>query len=189
MAEAVDLDSRGYRGAYKLIGGRPSLDFANLVSYRDTDRAHDWLDPADNLQRWVRAAQLDARLCERADALVDLREDLARVFLAVVDGRDPSGAALDHIASVAQRARARQRLVWSPADESVRWALPQPCVNELLALDAVELITDDSLRGRLGACGECRWVYLDTTRNRSRRWCDPADCGNRARQRRHYHGL
>jgi predicted RNA-binding Zn ribbon-like protein len=29
-------------------------------------------------------------------------------------------------------------------------------------------------------------VYLDTTRNPSRRWCDPADCGNRARQRRHY---
>jgi predicted RNA-binding Zn ribbon-like protein len=36
---------------------------------------------------------------------------------------------------------------------------------------------------RLKACrGEdCRWVFLDGSRNTSRRWCDMAACGNRAK--------
>ncbi|HUG86040.1 MAG TPA: CGNR zinc finger domain-containing protein, partial [Euzebya sp.] len=54
------------------------------------------------------------------------------------------------------------------------------------ALDAASLLTSPDALARLAACGECRWLFLDQTRNRSRRWCDPADCGNRTRQRRHY---
>ena len=36
---------------------------------------------------------------------------------------------------------------------------------------------------RFKACrGEdCRWVFLDGSRNTSRRWCDMANCGNRAK--------
>jgi len=38
---------------------------------------------------------------------------------------------------------------------------------------------------RLKVCGspDCRWAFVDTTRNRSRRWCDMAGCGNRAKNR------
>jgi predicted RNA-binding Zn ribbon-like protein len=38
---------------------------------------------------------------------------------------------------------------------------------------------------RVNACAasDCRWTYFDTTRNNSRRWCDMADCGNRAKNR------
>ena len=38
-------------------------------------------------------------------------------------------------------------------------------------------------RDRLGRCGNpgCRLTFLDDTRNRARRWCDPMGCGNRAR--------
>ncbi|MDT7578070.1 MAG: hypothetical protein QOH17_4403 [Pseudonocardiales bacterium] len=38
---------------------------------------------------------------------------------------------------------------------------------------------------RLKVCAspDCRWAFLDTTRNRSRRWCDMAGCGNRAKSR------
>ena len=46
-------------------------------------------------------------------------------------------------------------------------------------------LTDPTAVGRIKACEECRWTFLDTTRNGRRRYCDPADCGNRARQRRH----
>lgn len=36
---------------------------------------------------------------------------------------------------------------------------------------------------RLKACrGEdCRWVFVDSSRNTSRRWCDMAGCGNRSK--------
>lgn len=185
--DSVPLDPGPYAGAYKLIGGSPALDFANLVSYRDTPRAHDWLEPATNLRRWVRAAGLDLRQTpDSIDDLLVLREAMAAVLLAVVDGRDPRGPDLDLIARLAGDARARQRLEWDVSTRAATWTLPRPSLADLLALDATRLLTDDHARGRLGACGECRWVFLDTTRNRSRRWCDPADCGNRARQRRHY---
>jgi predicted RNA-binding Zn ribbon-like protein len=32
----------------------------------------------------------------------------------------------------------------------------------------------------------CGWVFLDVTRNRSRRWCNSAECGNRSRVQAHY---
>lgn len=35
--------------------------------------------------------------------------------------------------------------------------------------------------------GECGWLFLDETRNHTRRWCSMKDCGNRAKARRHYH--
>jgi predicted RNA-binding Zn ribbon-like protein len=186
MADPVALDPGPYAGTYKLIGGSPALDFANLVSYRGTPRAHDWLVPPGNLRRWIRAAGLDVPAPDRLEDLLALREALASVLLDVADGRDPHAQGFDLLAGTAQRARGRQRLARDAATGQVVWRLPRPSLVELLALDAAGLLTDDARRERIGACEECRWVYLDTTRNRSRRWCDPADCGNRARQRRHY---
>jgi predicted RNA-binding Zn ribbon-like protein len=184
MADPIPLDPVTYDGTYKLIGGSPALDFANLVSYRGTPRAHDWLDPPDNVHRWTHAAGLDARVSDRVETLIDLREALARVFLALADGEDPRGPAFDIVAGAAQRARALEQLTWDAG--AAVWSLRQPSLADVLANDAARVLTDSSKRSRIGACAECRWVYLDTTRNRSRRWCDPADCGNRARQRRHY---
>jgi len=34
--------------------------------------------------------------------------------------------------------------------------------------------------------GRCAWLFLDTSRNHSRRFCSMDECGNRAKQRRHY---
>jgi predicted RNA-binding Zn ribbon-like protein len=41
---------------------------------------------------------------------------------------------------------------------------------------------------RLGECQapDCRYVFIDESRNRSRRWCSSDICGNRERVRRAY---
>ena len=36
---------------------------------------------------------------------------------------------------------------------------------------------------RFKACQSCGWCYYDTTKNRSRRWCDMALCGSREKVR------
>ena len=56
-----------------------------------------------------------------------------------------------------------------------------------VARSAAELLTSGDL-GRVRGCAseECGWVFLDTTRNRSRRWCDMKECGNREKARRFY---
>ncbi|WP_162606047.1 CGNR zinc finger domain-containing protein [Jiangella aurantiaca] len=185
MAGAVALDPRTYGGTYKLIGGSPALDFANLVSYRGTPREHDWLDPAANASEWARAAGLDVAIGDVA-MLRDVREVLARVFLAVADGAAPAAADVALVGELAADAWTRRRLVLSAGEPPARWSDRAATLLDELALDAAGLLTSAERLDRVTACDECRWVFLDATRNRSRRWCDPADCGNRSRQRRHY---
>lgn len=52
---------------------------------------------------------------------------------------------------------------------------------------AVALLTDE-LSARLRRCGgdKCTWLFIDESKNRSRRWCDMRVCGNRAKSRAHY---
>jgi len=53
---------------------------------------------------------------------------------------------------------------------------------------AVDLMTSEAIK-RVGQCVDekgCGWLFWDSSRNRSRRWCDMSDCGNRAKVRRFY---
>ena len=52
---------------------------------------------------------------------------------------------------------------------------------------AVELLTGGPVE-RVRECDNdpCGWLFVDMSRNRSRRWCDMRDCGNRVKARRHY---
>jgi predicted RNA-binding Zn ribbon-like protein len=186
VARAVDLDPGPYHGTYKLIGGAPALDFANLVSYRGTDRQHDWLDPVTNVERWAKAAGLDARVTAEAVPLGEFRELLARVFLRIAHGDIPAAQDVEKIGDVAAAAWSQRHLHLPPGAPAATWTDRAPSLLREIALDAAALLTSTEAMGRIAMCQECRWLFLDTTRNHSRRWCDPADCGNRARQRRHY---
>jgi predicted RNA-binding Zn ribbon-like protein len=53
-----------------------------------------------------------------------------------------------------------------------------------IAVAAVDLLRSGPL-DRLKACEECPWLFLDTSRNRSRRWCSMDDCGSRRKMRRY----
>jgi predicted RNA-binding Zn ribbon-like protein len=53
---------------------------------------------------------------------------------------------------------------------------------------AAELLTHGPL-DRIRECpgqGNCGWLFLDVSKNASRRWCDMRVCGNRAKARRHH---
>jgi predicted RNA-binding Zn ribbon-like protein len=186
MVDPIKLDPGSYRGTYKLIGGSVALDFANLVSYRSATEQHDWLEPATNLAGWAEAVGLATPVSADVASVREFREVVARTFLAVADGKSPSPDDIDHIGKAAAGAWADRRL--APADDSLgaRWTGTAPSICGEVALAAASLLTSGERLHRIAACVECRWLFLDTTRNRSRQWCDPADCGNRARQRRHY---
>ena len=51
---------------------------------------------------------------------------------------------------------------------------------------AADLLTTESLdRVRLCKAEDCGCLFVDASKNRSRRWCAMSDCGNRAKVRRH----
>ena len=188
-----------------LVGGRLCLDFVNTVD-EYTHRGEDRLRAYADLVWWgLHAGALDAAAAEplfalaasepaRADAVharaVDLREALFRVFAAARAGAAPDEAHLAVINRELLRAMAHQRMRAQNGGFAYAWEEGVDLERVLwpVVRDAAELLVSGELRRVGKCCGEsCDWLYLDTSRNRSRRWCDMQACGNRAKARRHYH--
>ena len=77
---------------------------------------------------------------------------------------------------------ARSRVTWTN-DPS---AGPSLILHRLVWETAQFLTSTDLGRLRICANRECGWLFLDTSKNHSRRWCSMADCGSRAKARRYY---
>jgi len=188
----------------ELAGGALALDFANTVGGTHVRPTHDHLrsyadivrftEMADGLdaqtaQRLARRAQQDPRRAAAVYELgIALREAIWGVFSALASGEVPREADLGLIGDAAAAGRARERLVYDR--NGVGWSLPadgdaleRPLWE--VACSAADLLTSPEL-DRVKECASttCEWVFLDRSKNRSRRWCDMSDCGNRAKARR-----
>jgi predicted RNA-binding Zn ribbon-like protein len=161
----------------------------HLESYEDLVDLADgagWLPDRDALLRLASRSQADAtRAVARA---VDLRAQLLTVFAAHAAGRMPADNALRAIEKLAARGLYELRLV--PHDGGYRLGWPQVSLELPVlqaAVSAMLLLADPEL-ARVKQCPgpTCGWVFLDTTRNQSRRWCDSRECGNRSRVHAHY---
>jgi len=118
-----------------------------------------------------------------------LREALYRILSQAIAGR-PAVAEMEILEDVLGEALSHLALRWS--ENGFLWELPAPPgrLEELLwpiALSAADLLRSDRL-DRVKECGSetCSWIFIDESRNRSRRWCEMSDCGNRAKARRFY---
>jgi predicted RNA-binding Zn ribbon-like protein len=179
-------------------GDHLALDFANTVSSRHTGAPIERLPDYRALVSFARQTQLlsaaqAARLCAWAEAEPDtaarvrddavlLREALNRLFTAVAGSRPPDPGDLALLNERAARLRLGQDLRWHWDDEAAPDALLAAVVRS-----ALELLTS-SERERVRICGadDCLWIFLDTSKNRTRRWCDMKQCGNRMKARRFY---
>ena len=190
--------------ASEFVAGTLSLDFVNTVGgirsgpYRDKLETYrdllDWavlgggLTKAEADRLGALAAQTPARAADALGEAKAFREALHAIFAAhlhhhaaatdaLARANDQIGRALSH----ARLARDGERYVWrwegTDALEAPLWAV---------ARDAGRLLTDGALE-RLTECASdtCGWFFLDTTKNRSRRWCDMKGCGNRDKVRRY----
>jgi predicted RNA-binding Zn ribbon-like protein len=188
----------------ELSGGALALDFANTVGGTHVRPTHDHLRDYGDIVRFAAlAGGVDAstarRLAQRAERDpgraaavyelgIALRESIWGVFSALASGEVPREADLDLIGDAAASGAARSRLVYDR--DGIGWSLPSDR-DDLerplweVARSAADLLTSDE-RDRIKECASetCEWVFLDQSRNRSRRWCDMSDCGNRAKARR-----
>jgi len=189
---------------FDLSGGRLCLDFANTVGDRGTDQPSEHLGSYADFLAWAeqagattaRAARglrraAGARPAQARQVLADairLRESLYRVFAAVAAGRTPRAPDLAIVNAALPAAFEHSRLVPSPggftlaADvEDGDLAAPlTPVVRSAVDL----LVSPEVDRVRTCAATGCAWLFLDTTKNRARRWCDMKTCGNREKVRR-----
>ena len=188
-----------------LIAGNVSLDFANTVDWHDSERPDELLTSYSDLVRWSRHAGIlsegqSSRLlaraqdsAETADAVfaraIALREAIFRVFSAAIAGQPPGTHDLATLNSEVSVALARMRVTHGPAGFDWDWA-EEDALDQMLwpvAKSAADLLTSPELSKVRKCLGfPCGWLFVDTSRNQSRRWCDMKSCGNRAKARRHY---
>ena len=183
---------------YRLIGGDPALDLANtLEGPIDREPDLDHLACYEDLTAWaVRAGVLDERTAARLAAVArpeqaeralarvhELRDAIYAVFAAVARDRPPERLGELEAAYAAAVARARLArgaggFTWSwEGDDLDRVLWP-------IAVAAVDLLRTGPLE-RVKLCAHCRWLFLDASRNRSRRWCSMNECGGNAKMRRY----
>lgn len=191
----------------KLVAGALCLDFANTADWHASEQPRESLKTYEDLVAWCRRANLlDAaraagllREARRHPAAakavlrraIGLRDAIYRIVVGLLRGSPPDRADLAvfnrALASALRRSRVvsgRGGLAWTwEGDDRAFDAMLWPIVES-----AADLLTSER-RSRIGQCADdrgCGWLFLDATRNRSRRWCAMGDCGNRAKARRHY---
>ncbi len=200
------IETELYGGQLNLNEARLCLDFANTAEWHASDHPEESLNSYADLVGWAkraailtdeeaqylqqRAAQQPAAASESLIKAIDLREAIYRILAAIANERPAEDADLallnNWLAETAGRLQVTQTASgfawhWRGKEQTLAWMLwpvVQSAAELLLSpeLDQVKQCDDD--RG-------CGWLFLDTSRNRSRRWCSMQSCGNRAKVRRY----
>lgn len=182
------------------------LDFTNTLNDRANGHPRELLNSYRDFVSWseqarllteagakrllVEAEQHPERVLAVFQRTIEVREAMFRLFLALSEEAMPQESDLALLNEALSEAMAQARIVHSR--EGFRWdwageedALARPLWPVVRA--AADLLTSAELRRvRVCAAEDCGWLFLDTSKNRSRRWCDMDTCGNRAKARKHY---
>lgn len=190
---------------YSFVGGNLSIDFTNTVNSRWSGEVRDKFSGYQDLVAWSRQADIikeeeALRLLEEVERkpnaakealskAIELREVIYRVFEAVTQARTPTDVDIELFNKNLTEAMIHTRIEPLQSGFAWRWEESDALDRMLwpITRSAADLLTSHEL-GRVRTCGsdDCGWLFVDTSRNGSRRWCDMSDCGNRAKARRHY---
>jgi len=193
-------------GDLELLGGRLCLDFVNTVDWRGRERPQEFLYTYRDLIDWSRHVGLitnrEAKtLIQMADKhpsqaervlsrAVELRETIYRLFSSTAEGipapKKDLVAFNKYLSNTMKQSRIMETedvLTWDSdgSKDKLDWIL-----NPIIRSAADLLVSGDLKRVKRCADFSCGWLFLDVSRNKSRRWCDMKDCGNRAKASRFY---
>jgi predicted RNA-binding Zn ribbon-like protein len=186
-----------------IVGGHLALDFANTVDDPDGPERYDHVGTYPELVAWlVRIGMLQSDQAQglltaaqehrRARSAVLRRAHLLRHILieifteiaAINSGQSdttegsPPSARWGELRPFVTDAMAHAELAWDGSTYQLTWAdtTRLDAILWPVGLAAGDLITSPQL-SRLKKCAGCPWLFLDQSKNLSRRWCAMNDCG------------
>ena len=183
--------------SHRFSGGALALDLVNTVIYRgDAARRLDRFADTEEIARFANAAER-FRVAEFGGSsftppdgeseirdVMTVREAINGLFREAASvGQVSAGALSAFLACGAKLTTVLPPATQIPLEPSNMKGLP---LGAAAFLSGLRLLHPDRL-SRVRICPNCQWLYVDESRNRSRRWCDMNVCGNRAKARRHYH--
>jgi predicted RNA-binding Zn ribbon-like protein len=186
----------------ELVGGVLCLDFVNTINSRRNPE-HDYLMQYSDLVEWATKRdilsstqnnQLQKRarqnLHEAENALLaarTLRDLLYRLFSKVAVGSEPHKKDLDIFTVFYGESIARGQFVKRETHYGTSWSFAEALESVLWPVihSAGELLLSQEL-DQVKECPGCGWLFLDTSKNQSRRWCSMNTCGARDKMRRYH---
>jgi predicted RNA-binding Zn ribbon-like protein len=193
-------------GNMALLGGTLCLDFANTANWHRSEHPEELLNDYGDLVAWAvhtdivnedeAAALLHEATLHPAEAMgireraISLREAIYRIFVAISEQQRPAVEDLELLNTEIQPALAHGRIVETDDGFTWDWADDRQTLDHILwpvARSAADLLASAQLeRARQCADERCGWLFLDMSRNHSRRWCSMEECGNRNKAREYY---
>jgi predicted RNA-binding Zn ribbon-like protein len=184
------------------VGGALCLDFVNTINSRLTPE-HDYLVDYSDLVGWgnkvgilspAQTNQLQKRAKQNAleaeNALQvarTLRELLYRLFSNAAKGSEPNKKDIETLVSSYAEAILHGQFLKTDNYYITTWKVDEvfDAVLWPIAHSAGGLLLSSELR-QVKECPGCGWLFLDTSKNQSRRWCSMNTCGARDKMRRYH---
>jgi predicted RNA-binding Zn ribbon-like protein len=189
---------------FEYIGGDLSTDFINTKSGRISGNVHEHVETYADVVEFVRQAgflkpaearRLIAAAEERPEKATQvhrralaLRESTFRAYERLIQEKDPAPDDLAVMGAEASKALSHACFVKSPDGFSWEWSDTDDLERPLwpIARAVADVLIHEENRSLLRECSDdtCAWLFIDRSKNHTRRWCDMETCGNRAKQRR-----
>ncbi len=187
--------------------GSLCLDFANTVEWHNSDHPDDslkdyfvlinWGEAAGILtsdqaeQLWQTAKEQPKEAFVAYENAIQLREAIYRIFVNYSEEEHIDLSDLDLLNEALSKSLAHLHI--NPSSQGFDWefSMSPDSLDQIIwpvARSAGELLVSDTL-DQVRQCADdrgCGYLFIDTSRNRSRLWCSMESCGNRAKARRHY---
>ena len=187
--------------------GELCLDFANTQNWHASEQPEENLKNYEDILAWGEAAGLisqETAALLRQEALaqpdqaaqayqhaINVREAIYRIFSRLYAGKPAPEDELALLNAVLRQAMPHLQLAPDETKMKWEWAPGTSGLDLILgsvARSAAGLLTSDQA-SRVRECEDdrgCGYLFMDLTKNHSRRWCSMDSCGNRAKARRHY---
>lgn len=160
-------------------------DYSDLVLWSEHAKVLTPVEARTLLREGEQRAEQARLVFERA---LGLRESIYRIFKSLLAGWKIDAAEIDRVNQEFTIAQNHTHLIFTEGRFRKSLDGNRDALDRMLWVitrSAVELLTSDELsRVRECAGHQCGWLFFDTSRNRSRQWCDMQDCGNLAKVRR-----
>ena len=194
---------------FQFVAGDLALDFTNTMGGKRGGIARENLHTYADFLSWCSQAGLvneaaskalatqAARCPEEAAAVltraIELREAIYRIFAAVVEHRAVATEDIELLNRELGTGLSRLCVAAGKGKTEFGWAWTKdPCGLDHplgpVVRAAAELMVAHGQLSQVHRCGgdNCGWLFIDSSKNHSRRWCDMSVCGNRQKARRHY---
>ncbi len=165
-------------------GGRLCLDFVNTANWVNEVAVDNRLIDLDAVRIWVTRKRLTkvTKLEGDLNELLRLRDTIRRIVIHPDKASKEDLAILNHARAHAlaplRRTGGHLQIIPGP---SVDWI-----IRSIADSTAELMLTIERSRIKLCHGNRCGWLFLDESPNNRRRWCSMAECGNRAKAKRHY---